>query len=89
MPKTIAAHINDVMKQLDRVKYLEGEERTRAMNNLCELFKQIRAGHMIVAPLYPREDKLTPIVENYRKCLAPKDILDDDSGPFHYKFSGK
>ena len=86
MAKTIAAHIQEVMKQLDRVRYFEGEERIRAITILHELFREIQAGHIVVAPLYPREDRLMPIVENYRKCLGPGDILDDSLGPFQYEF---
>jgi hypothetical protein len=88
MPKTIAAHIHELMKQVDRVHYFEGEERIRAITILFGLFKEIQAGRVVVPPLYPREDRLMPIVENYRKCLGPADILDDSLGPFQYQFLG-
>jgi hypothetical protein len=86
MPKTISAHIHELLKQLDHVHYFEGEDRIRVIRLLNDLFQQIQAGHVVVPPLYSREDRLMPIVENYRKCLGPKDILEDVKGPFAYQF---
>lgn len=87
MQLTISAHINEVMKQLDKVQRLEGEQRTRAVNNLHDLFAAIQERAEIVAPLYPRDDRLTPIVENYRVGLKPSDILDDPPEPFRYRYA--
>jgi hypothetical protein len=86
MANTISAHIHELMKQLDRVHYFEGEERIRVIRVLNELLERMQAGHVVVPPLYPREDRLTPIVENYRKCLGPSDILEDAMGTFPYQF---
>jgi hypothetical protein len=86
MAKTVSAHVSEVMRQLDEVERLEGERRIRAINCLYDLFQAIQDGAAIVAPIYPREDRLTPIVEEYRQALKPSDILDDlGDGPFCYR----
>lgn len=87
MQLTNSAHINEVMKQLDEVQRLEGDQRTRAVNNLHDLFIAIRGGAEIIAPLYPRDDRLTPIVEEYRVGLKPFDILDVPPEPFRYRYA--
>jgi DNA-directed RNA polymerase subunit F len=87
MAKPISAHVNEVMSQLDKVERLEGEKRTRAINNLYDLFRAIQDGAQVIAPLYPREDRLTPIVENYRVSLKPSDILDDPQDPLFYRYA--
>lgn len=86
MAMTISAHIAKVLGQLDKVQRLEGENRTRAINNLHALFSAIQDGAVVIAPLYPKEDRLTPIVEEYRSSLKASDILDDPPEPFLYRY---
>ena len=86
MALTISGHINEVMAQLDKVQRLEGEQRVRAVNNLYNLFKAIKDGYIIIAPLYPKEDRLTPIVEEYRVRLKSSDVLDDPDDVFLYRW---
>lgn len=80
--KKASEHIRVVLAQIEKVKPLTEENRTKAIYNLYRLFKAIQGGAEIVAPLYPASDKATALVEEYRKKLRPSDILDDDPGPF-------
>ena len=52
------------------------------MAKLDDLLTAIQEGAEIIAPLYPRDDGLTPIVEEYRVSLKPSDILDHPPEPF-------
>jgi hypothetical protein len=82
MPLKASEHVRLVMEKLDKIRRLEGVERTRATFNLYHLFKKIQEGAWIVAPLYPDSDRLTATVEEYRQTLKPQDVLDDEPGPF-------
>jgi hypothetical protein len=81
-PKKVSEHILVVIGQLEKVLTMNEAERIKAICELNRLFKAIQSGAWIVAPLYPDTDHATALVEAYRKTLKPKDILDDDPGPF-------
>jgi hypothetical protein len=80
--KKASEHIRIVLGQLEKVRPMNEDDRTKAIYRLYHLFKAIQGGAEIVAPLYPATDRATALVEAYRKTLKPSDILDDDPGPF-------
>lgn len=80
--KKASEHVRIVIGQLETVRTMDEAERTTAIYELYRLFKAIKRGAWIAAPLYPDTDKATALVEEYRKTLKPTDILDDDAGPF-------
>ena len=86
MPAKISVHISEVMRRVDMVQSMTGEQRTKAIYQLYHLFKAIQNGAEIIPPLIPKTDLATPLVEEYRKTLKPLDILDDDPGPFSLPF---
>jgi len=45
-------------------------------------------GAILVGPLYPDTDRLTPIVAQYLKTLKPTDVLDDPPSLIPLAFRG-
>jgi hypothetical protein len=87
MALTISEHVHEVLTQMDKVQRLEGAERVNAVRSLHDLFRAIKRGDFILDPLCPREDRLTPIVENYRVKIRPDDVLDDPPDRFTYRWA--
>jgi hypothetical protein len=85
-PKLISNHVATVLDQMEKVETLTKEQRIQIVNELYALMKAIKRGDIIIDPLYPDTDRLTPIVADYVKSLKPSDVLDDPPSLIPFSF---
>jgi|HubBroStandDraft_6_1064221.scaffolds.fasta_scaffold33727_5 hypothetical protein len=86
--KPISNHVAVVLSQMGKVETLTREQRVQIVNELYAIMKAIQRGDIIIDPLYPDTDRLTPIVAEYIKTLKPSDVLDDPPSLIPFAFRG-
>jgi hypothetical protein len=86
--KSISNHVAAVLSQMEKVETLTREQRVQIVNELYAIMKAIKRGDIIIDPLYPDTDRLTPIVADYVKTLKPSDVLGDPPSLIPFAFRG-
>jgi hypothetical protein len=86
--KPISTHVVEVLGQIDKVQMLTRDQRVQAAHELYEIMEAKQRGAIMVDPLYPKTDRLTPIVAEYVKALKPSDVLDDPPSLIPFAFRG-
>jgi hypothetical protein len=86
--KPISTHIVALLAQMDKVEMLTRDQRVQASRELYEIMEAKQRGAIIVDPIYPKTDLLTPIVAQYVNTLKPSDVLDDPPSLIPFAFRG-
>jgi hypothetical protein len=74
---TIAAHVQALLNQIETVRPMSKDERSRKGEELHRHCRAIQRHVQIIDPLYHgSEDAVT--IEKYFGSIKPTDILDDD-----------
>jgi hypothetical protein len=79
MRMTIAAHVQTLLGQLEKVRPMSDDERNRTDEKLRCYFRAVQRHAELFAPFC--HETQTVAIDKYFKSLQPTDILDDDSGP--------
>jgi hypothetical protein len=85
--KPISTHVAEVLSQMETVETLTKDRQAQIVNELYHIMEAKQRGAIIIGPLYPETDRLTPIAAQYVKALKPSDVLDDPRSiiPFAYR----
>jgi hypothetical protein len=86
--KPISTHVATLLAQMEKVEKLTRDRQVQIVNDLYAIMKAKQRGDMILDPLYPETDRLTPIVAKYVKALKPTDVLNDPASRIPFAFRG-
>jgi hypothetical protein len=86
--KPISTHVVALLAQMEKVETLTRDQQAQIVNELYEIMEAKQRGAMMVGPLYPETDHLTPIVTQYVRALKPSDVLDDPPSLIPFAFRG-
>ncbi len=86
--KPISNHVVAVLSQMEKVETLTRDQRVQIVNELYAIMEAKQRGAILVGPLYPDTDRLTPIVAQYLKTLKPTDVWDDPPSLIPLAFRG-
>ncbi len=86
--KPISTHVVAVLAQMEKVEILTRDQQAQIINELYTIMEAKQRGAIIIDPLYPETDRLTPIVAQYVKALKPSDVLDDPPSIIPFAFRG-
>jgi hypothetical protein len=86
--KPISHHVGEMMSQMENVETLTRSQRVQIAHELYDLMEAKQRGAIVIDPLYPETDRLTPIVAQYVKTLKPSDVLDDPASLVPFAFRG-
>jgi hypothetical protein len=86
--KPISTHVVAVSAQMEKVETLTRDQQAQIINELYTIMEAKQRGAIIIDPLYPETDRLTPIVAQYVKALKPSDVLDDPPSLIPFAFRG-
>jgi hypothetical protein len=86
--KPISSHVAELLGQMEKLEILTRDQRVQIAHELYDIMEAKQRGAIIVNPIYPGTDRLTPIVAQYVKGLKPSDVLDDPSSLIPFAFRG-
>ncbi len=86
--KPTSTHVVAVLAQIEKLETLTRDQQAQIVNELYAIMEAIQRGAVIIDPLYPETDRLTPIVAEYVKALKPSDVLDDPPSLIPFAFRG-
>ena len=86
--KPISTHVVAVLGQMEKVETLTRDQRVQIAHELYDIMEAKQRGAIVIEPLYPITDLLTPIVAKYVKALKPSDLLKDAPSLIPFAFRG-
>jgi len=86
--KPISNHVAEILSQMEKVETLTRNQRVQIARELYDLMEAKQRGAIIIDPLYPETDRLTPIVAEYVKALKSSEVLDDPPSLIPFAFRG-
>lgn len=86
--KPISSHVAEVLARMESSETLTRDQRVQAVRELYDIMEAKQRGAIIIDPLYPETDRLTPIAAQYVKALKPSDVLDDPPSIIPFAFRG-